>query len=116
MEPEQIAESTDLQLVERYKLIGEMQDALAAERKALTDEIFARIPGNGKQIGSYSVTKVNRPNYQGVSLDVAKELGAVKTKEVVEGDMLKSIHSKGVEIPGLNYIYYPLIKNLEAKK
>jgi hypothetical protein len=90
-------------------------NAIMAEAKQTLDrineELMVRVTQEetGKLIvGEKTVQIVNRTNFTNVPLDFARPLMAVR--EVIDPTVLKPLYNKGVEIPGVTYAAYILVK------
>lgn len=118
MLPEQVAVATKENLVNRYQEIGFKIEELEAEKMIIREEIMAKLKDSGEVIGHFTVTKVERTNYNfsKITLDQARDLGAIK--EAVDNDILKNLYLKKVKLPvepTVTVITYPLIKEIESK-
>ena len=103
----------DLSLEELIEQAVEMENSLAdieAGIKTIKDEIGDRfttmkIDGTETKNG-YRAQKIRMMNFRGCSLADARPLGATTNKEVVDTDMLKKLHEKGVKVPGAKMVVY----------
>ncbi len=94
-DPADILTLTKEQLVELYANTLHEQEDIEATIKVIKDELVTRMDTNGEIIGDYSLTKAKRINFK-VTLDEAKELGAVKP--AIDNTILKQLYDKGIEI------------------
>lgn len=110
-------EPTIEQLVEEYNkakgVIEETEGNVSVLRDAILDHLKKLKMDGIKTKTGYFVKKVVSTSFSGVSLSTAKELGAIIQKEVADTDMLKKLHSKGIQISGTKVIQY--IKITEEK-
>jgi hypothetical protein len=117
MQPQDIAQASKEELVNRYLNLGYKEEEIAAEKQVLKEEIVSRIKDNGEVIGDYNVTKVERTTYNfKMTLEQARDLGAVK--ETVDNDTLKKLYLKKVKLPvepTITTTIYPLIKEIERQ-
>jgi hypothetical protein len=113
IDPIELPNLSKEQLLDEYHKICIQEEELAAGKVVLKEEVLSRMKDDAEVWGTYSVSKVRRPNYTKVTLETAKLLGAVK--EAVDTSVLRKIHAKGVQIEGLTETVYPLIKSLEGE-
>lgn len=115
MQPQDIAQATKEQLVDRFLELGYKIEEIEAEKQVLKEEILTRVKDNGETIGHYNVTKVTRTNYNfsGITIDQARDIGAIK--ESVDNDILKKMYLSKVKLPvepTVTTVTYPLIKDI----
>jgi len=88
-------------LAEVYDLVRQVQGVLEVTKRELGVELLTRFEGNGMMFGTYGVTRVNTPNFAGVSLQEAEKYGAVKT--AIDTTVLSQLLKKGTKVEGVNY-------------
>ena len=97
------------QLVDSYQKSKSAIEELEAERKVIGDAILDALKAmkvDGTKIGNWYVKRVRSMIYTGVSLSTAKELGATKTKEIIDVDLLRKMQTAGQKIAGAKQIMY----------
>ena len=93
-------EYTDMQLVEARDSIDQQINQLEAAKKVITDELVDRLKQEkvtGKIVGQFQISRTKRFSFPDVTLEQAKELGAVS--ETINQTMLKTLWTKGVQLP-----------------
>lgn len=78
------------------------------------DLLKGQIDGNGETIGNVNVTIVTMPNYRSVSLDEARQYGAVI--EAVDTDAIKKLVKNGIEVKGVTHTQSMRITEVKSKK
>jgi hypothetical protein len=121
---EEIWESKEVQsrpehlkiLVERYSQIQYQLEELEAEREIIRDEIAVKMTNNQEFVGDYVVRKSKRINFT-ISLDAARELGAIKTitKEEIDKEKLRMLMEHDINIPH-QVTEYIILKTKEEKQ
>ena len=95
---------------------GELE-SLEAEKKVVEEAILDKLREmklTGTSVLGYNIQKVVRSSFSGVLLSTARELGATKVEEKVDGEKLRKLENNGVKIRGVKKIQYLLVK--EEKK
>lgn len=101
-------------LVIKVIALQEVMEGMTQEIAVYKDEIADRLEASkvtGTKVGNYLVKRVIRKIFTGVSLAIARELGAVK--EVVDSEKLSQLNKKGIDIKGSKTIQYVSIKEVE---
>jgi len=117
MDPSKITEFTLEQLVENIQKADAQIEDLEAARTVLREEAVRRLDEKGitgTKVKDVFVAKVIRTTFS-TTLEEARPLGAVKTKEVVDTAILKGLHDKGIEIPNTKVSTFLTIKTIEKK-
>lgn len=99
-------------LVESYVKASAVIEESEAQRSVVREEILLRMKYDSETVDGYTITKVKKYKFN-VTLDEAKELGAIKT--VVDESILKGLYLKGVPIKDVKFIIYPLIKAMKEE-
>ena len=113
---EKINKASTEELVNWYLEARDISGIAEATRKVVGDRLCELIPDNGKSIGGYLVSKVEKISFPGLEIKEARELGAVITKEVVDLNMLKMLHKRGQKIPKVRISFYPSITNITKEQ
>lgn len=104
-------------LVEEYQKAQGVIEETEAARQVIKDELLDRLKKlkvvGVKTKNGYFVKRVTMTSFSGVNISVARELGAVETKEAVDLGKLRQLQQKGVKIAGSKSITY--VKVEEAK-
>ena len=115
IEPEKINVLSEESLMEAHEKAIYLMEEIEATVLAIREELKARLEAEGvkgKVIGNYSVTKANRISFK-TTIDQARELGAIVTKESIDTKVLRSLYDSGVEVEGAEQTSYLLIKPVE---
>jgi hypothetical protein len=110
IDPAKIAEYTVETLVKFFDLIRQVQGILEVMRKEIGSELLGRFEGDGTIVGEFSVVRAKRPSFSKVTMDTAREFGAVK--ESIDTDKLSKLMKKGIEVPGVTFTEYVLVNSL----
>ena len=112
MNPEELDKMTKEELVNRRQTILYEIDELDAERKQIDERLMEKMEADTEFIEDYEVKRITRTTLD-VSIDRAKELGAIVMKEVIDTPMLNKMRKDGnVELPTKTYSYIT-VKQLE---
>ena len=106
-------EQTFEQLLDAYLKANATLEDLEAEKKVVSEAILEKLREmklTGTNCNGYNIQKVMRSSYTDVPMSIAKELGAVKVKETIDGEKLKKLEENGVTIKGSKKIQYLLVK------
>jgi len=114
IDPTKIGEYTKVQLVNFYVEARDRLGVLEATRRIVGGELVNKMNTDGEVIGDYGVTKTRRYKWK-VSLDEARELGATKTTETIDGDALKKLLTKGVKIKH-EVTTYPNVREIKSEE
>lgn len=109
------SEMTFEEIIEFREKLNTQKEEIEAALSVLSDEIINRFKiekVNGMVVGNIAITKVSRTVFE-VTLEQAKDLGAIIMKEVVDNDALKKLHALGVKVPFriTEYVTIKEIKN-----
>lgn len=113
IDPAELQTISKAKLAEAYLELGAREEEIVAEKVEVRAEILRRMKIDGEVWGEYQVTKVTKPNYKKVSMEKAKELGAIT--EAIDTKQLAKLRAKGIDI-GLkpeDYSVYPIVKLIE---
>ena len=110
VDPQKMGELSKEQLVDLWEVTTIVLDDLQAQLEATRHELMAKMDTNGEIVGSYALTRARRINFPDVTLDQAKELGAIKlVKDMIQ---LKQLWERGVKIKH-QVTEYLLIKKIK---
>ena len=85
-------------LFDKYmQAINELEQ-LEAAKEVIRNEIIDTMELDAQEIGDYIVKKIKRKKFK-LTLEEAKEMGAVSTKEVINTKTLNFLIKNGAEIP-----------------
>jgi len=93
--------------IKDYKELKEKLEELEEKRKALASELLNLMPKETKTIRvlDHLVKRMTRLSIR-ISLDQAREIGAVKMEEVVDKEKVKELFELGHSIPDVSEIQY----------
>lgn len=114
IDPAELQTISKAKLAKAYLDLGAKEEEIVAEKVEVRAEILRRMKLDGEVWGEYQVTKVTKPNYKKVTIEKARELGAIA--EAIDTKILAKLRAKGVDI-GLkdtDYSVYPLVKLVEG--
>jgi len=74
------------------------------ELEVLKSEVIGLIPEAGLEVGKYKLTLSERPVFSGVTLDTARQFGAVK--KVVNTTVLSNVLKEGQIVDGALFTKY----------
>ncbi|MEK9208404.1 MAG: hypothetical protein AAB922_08005 [Patescibacteria group bacterium] len=98
------------QLAEEYQkgkaVIEETEASLSVIKDEILDHLKKLKVDGLKTKNGYYVKRVRAMVYTRVSLSTAKELGATKTKEIIDIDLLRKMQTAGQKIVGAKQIVY----------
>jgi hypothetical protein len=114
----QLPEYTWEELLDYRNKILQEQENLEAAISVIKDEVIQRLDAEkieGKVVGDQAISI--RKNYT-CEKDVAESLGAITviTQKRIDVKLLKELHFKGVEIPGLVITKTPIITQVKSSK
>jgi hypothetical protein len=105
---------TDLEeLVREYLKLSKEINALEIRKSALNREISDRVSEKKTEVADGIVRRFERLSIR-TPIEVARGLGATKTEEVLDKDMLKSLHESGSVIQGITLLSFVQVS--EKKK
>lgn len=110
-------ELTDEQLLDKLEQVNYQIEELDAEAKIIREIFMERLEGAGidsKIVGDWSISKVTMVKFPGVTLEIAKTLGAIK--EAIDTDILKKLHKQNVVLPGVEIVSYTRVSKVKEKK
>lgn len=91
------------ELLERFERIGYKEEELGAEKSEIRQELGIRLKKeklDSKLVGEWMITIYSATRFS-TTLAQARELGAIKTEEIVDLGKLKKLHSAGAKVPGV---------------
>lgn len=109
--PEQLAAMTREEMVKRYEALNIVLEAIEAEQDAIKTHLMATMKSDSEVIADYSVSKSKRVSFTKTTLEDARALGAVC--EAIDTKILKSLHTSGIVIPGVNVSEYLSVRKLK---
>jgi len=117
--PELLEEATKEELAEAYFQISDFSKEVEGAKKAINETLWDKMAQNSDLIqGSggkrYIATKIKTTKFA-TKLEDAEKLGAVKTKTVVDTEVLKTLKASGIEVPGVVTNSYVLVKEAVEK-
>lgn len=100
---------SDSELAEAYDNLRYQEQELASAKKVLGEELLSRLKNDGGIMGNYTITRVKKYSV-GVdkkdkpkALEKFRLLGAVKTKEDFDMNIIKGLYFKNIDLP------YPVV-------
>ena len=123
-DPGLLQTASDQDLIALYDESERELEELEARLTVIRQEFLARlkekkqdsqIVENGAD--KWTVTPFLKVNVSNVSEETAKDLGAWKkvVTEKIDSAVLKALHKKGIEVPGLSFDEFVRIVKMEAK-
>jgi len=113
-DPASIGNLTLEELVQSRIIATSEIDELDATKKAIDQELIAKMDEDSKIILGHKVLRINRTTLK-VDLTLAKELGATKMEEKVDSIALNKLKKSGVELPSETYTFIQ-VKALESNE
>lgn len=119
-DPSLLEQAGKEELAEAYFQISEFSKEVQGAQKEINVALFGKLSQNSDLIISpngkrYTATKVKTTKFA-TKLEDAEKLGAVKTKTVVDTEVLKTLRANGVEVPGVVTTEYVLVKEVVEKE
>lgn len=105
------------ELIEQREQMLQAIEDIKAGVSVFNEEILARLASeklNGMIVGEHTISKVKRISFS-TKIEEARELGATKTKEVLDEVLLKKMYNAGAEIPGVRVTEYIMVKDIQTK-
>lgn len=113
MKPEDLLTITKQELIEALERFNDIYDDVQQNLVMIRSELLSRLEEekkDGEVIGEYSIKKSKRISFK-TTLEEAKEFGAVK--EAVDNDVLKKLHTSGVEVPGAQETVFLSVRKMK---
>lgn len=96
-----------------HKELSKQINDLEEKKKVLGGQILQQMTTKILQVPGYVVKQYSRLSYS-ISVDEARQYGAVKLEETVDKAKLKTLHQEGQRIQGVNEINYIQISELST--
>ncbi len=100
-----------------YRALKTKVDELEKQKRALGAEILQLLPQDAEKIsvGAYRVKRMSRLSIR-TSVETARQLGAVKTEEVVDKDKIKELVLQGIAVPDVTEVVFVQVSEIASPK
>lgn len=103
LDPQEVGAMTTLQLLQQKEMLERVIEEAQTDILGMKNEISERMKTAGlktDKVGKWLITRYEQTSFK-TTLEQARELGAVQTKEVVNTTVLKKLHGAGAKVPGV---------------
>lgn len=113
LEPLEVQEAPKEKLLDELEIVNKIMEEMEAYSKVVKDELLGRMTNDGEVVGNYVLSKVKRPVFSGVKMEIARSLGAIK--EAIDTNVLTKLHKQGIVIDGLKVIEYLKVTEIQKE-